>query len=196
MKLSEAILLGSTVVTPKAGVIRSSRENAGCALGMAAIASGCTFAPLQRQIPVEDLRTVNVEDIWGPWLVRVVTRPCDCRAPITLGALRLKEITAYVFDRGSAPLPREMRIKDIIAHIFDHHCMGKRNWTLDQLASWVERWEPTDLAQKTLMAHASRRSVPRPQSHELSEDAAEWQKTCQAFAAKGNAKRRRGPSAR
>jgi hypothetical protein len=129
MKLSESILLGSTVVTPKAGVLHSSRENAGCVLGMAAIASGCTFVPLQRQIPVKDLRTVNVEDIWGPWLLRVVTRPWDCRPPITLSALRLKEITAYLFDRGSAPLPREMRIKDIIAHLFDHHCMSKRNWT-------------------------------------------------------------------
>jgi hypothetical protein len=106
-----------------------------------------------------------------------------------------KEITAYLFDRGS-PLPREMRIKDIIAHLFDHHCMGKRNWTIDQLATWIERWEPTELAQNTLMAHASRKSLLRPQSHELSDNAVEWQKTCQAFAAKGNAKRRRGPSAR
>ena len=196
MKLSEAILLGSTVVTPKAGALHFSGENAGCALGMAAIASGCTFSPLQRQIPVKDLRTVNVEDIWGPWLLRVVTRPCDCRAPITLSALRLKEITAYLFDRGSAPLSREMRIKDIIAHLFDHHFMGKRNWTLDQLASWIKRWEPTELAQNTFMAHASRKSLPRLQSHDLSDDAAEWQKTCQAFAAKGNARRRRGPTAR
>src|SRR5215469_18523835 len=84
MKLSEAILLGSTVVTPKAGALHFSGENAGCALGMAAIASGCTFSPAERQIPVKDLRTVNVEDIWGPWLLRVVIRPCDCRAPIKL----------------------------------------------------------------------------------------------------------------
>jgi hypothetical protein len=45
MKLSEAILLGSTVVTPKAGALRFSGENAGCALGMAAIASGSEFLP-------------------------------------------------------------------------------------------------------------------------------------------------------
>lgn len=196
MKLSEAILLGSTVVTPKAGALRFSGENAGCALGMAAIASGCTFAPVQRQIPVSDLRTVNVEEVWGTWLVEVVTRPCDCRGPITLRYLRLKEITAYLFDPGSAPLPREMRIKDIIAHLFDHHYIGKRNWTLDQLASWVGRWEPTELAQDTMVAHASRKSLSRPQSHDLWDDAAEWQKTCQAFAARDNAKRRRGSSAR
>ena len=196
MKLSEAILLGSTVVTPKAGALHFSGENAGCALGMAAIASGCTFSPAQRQIPVKDLRTVNVEDIWGSWLLRVVIRPCDCRAPITLRSLRLKEITAYLFDRGSCPLPRGMRIKDIIAHLFDHHVMGKRNWTLDQLVGWLESWEPSELAQNTFIYDASLKSLSAPQSHGLSDDTVEWQKTCKAFEAKVNAKRRRGPSAR
>ena len=196
MKLSEAILLGSTVVTPKAGALHFSGENAGCALGMAAIASGCTFSPAQRQIPVKDLRTVNVEDIWGSWLLRVVVRPCDCRAPITLSRLRLKEITGYLLDRGSCTLPRGMRIKDIIAHLFDHHVMAKRNWTLDQLVGWVERWEPGGLAQGTLIRDVSRESLSPSQSHDLSDDAVEWQRTCDAFEAKVNAKRRRGPSAR
>ena len=196
MKLSEAILLGSTVVTPKAGALHSSGENAGCALGMAAIASGCTFFPAQRQIPVNDLRTVNVEDIWGAWLLRVVMRPCDCRAPITLSRLRLKEIPAYLFDRGAPALPREMRIKDIIAHLFDHHVMDKRNWTLDQLVAWLERWEPGELAQNTFVAQPSRKSNSRQQSHDRSDDAAEWQETREAFEAKVNAKRRRGSSAR
>jgi hypothetical protein len=196
MKLSEAILLGSTVVTPKAGALHFSAESAGCALGMAAIASGCTFSPAQRQIPVKDLRTLNVEDIWGRWLLRVVVRPCDCRAPITLRGLRLKEITAYLFDRSSCTLPRGMRIKDIIAHLFDHHVMGKKDWTLDQLVAWVERWEPTELAQDTLIAHAGLELLSQPQWRDLSDDAAEWQKTREAFEAKVSPKRRRGPSAR
>jgi hypothetical protein len=93
MKLSEAILLGSTVVTPRPELFISG-ENTGCALGMAARANGCTFSPAEHQIPVKDLCTGNVEDIWGPWLLRVVVRPCDCRAPIKLSRLRLKEITA------------------------------------------------------------------------------------------------------
>jgi len=193
MKLSESILLGSTVVTPKAGALHFPGENAGCVLGMAAIACGCTFSPAQRQIPVKDLRTVNVENIWGPWLLRVVVRPCDCRAPITLSDLRFKDITAYLFDRGSGSLPREMRIKDIIAHLFDHHVMGKRNWTLDRLVAWLQPWEPSELAQSTFIAHVSRKSLSRPQSHDLSDDGAEWQKTREAFEAKVNAKRRRDP---
>lgn len=45
MKLSEAILLGSTVLTPKAGTqfISTQEAQSGCALGMAAVARGCTF---------------------------------------------------------------------------------------------------------------------------------------------------------
>ena len=192
MKLSEAILLGSTVVRPKAGSLRFSRENAGCALGMAAIAAGCTFVEPLRQIPGKDLRTVNVEEIWGRWLLRQVVRPCDCRTPITLRDLHLKQITAYLSDRRSAALPREMRVKDIIAHLFDHHVMVKKNWTLDELATWVERWESSDLAQATLIAHAKRRSRPWPLSPS-SDDGVEWQKTRQAFEAKINAKNRGGP---
>jgi hypothetical protein len=39
---------------------------------------------------------------------------------------------------------RKMRIKDIIAHLFDYHIMGKENWTLEQLVTWVERVEPKE----------------------------------------------------
>jgi hypothetical protein len=198
MKLSEAILLGSTVVTPKAGSVRFSRENAGCALGMAAIATGCTFVEPLRQIPVKDLRTVNVEEIFGPWLLWHVVRPCDCRTPIiTLRGLRLEQVTAYLSDRRSPALPHEMRIKDIIAHLFDHHVMVKKNWTLDQLAAWVERWESTNLGPATLAIPANRRSALQAPRADV-EDRKEWQKTRQAFEAKFEAKtsvrRRRGPA--
>lgn len=194
MKLSESILLGSTVVTPKAGALRFSGENAGCALGMALIANGCTFSPAQRQISAKDQRTLNVEDIWGRWLLRVVIRPCDCPAPLKLTRLRLKEIPAYLFACWSGTLPRAMRVKDIIAHLFDHHVMGKRNWTLEQLVSWVERWEPGEPVRNTLIADLARIPLSPPQSHELSNDPAEWQQTREAFEAKVSAKRRRGPS--
>ena len=194
MKLSESILLGSTVVTPKAGALRFSGENAGCALGMALIANGCTFSPAQRQIPAKDQRTINVEDIWGRWLLRVVIRPCDCPAPVKLAGLRLKEITAFLLGLGSGSLPRDMRIKDIIAHLFDRHVMAKRNWTLDQLVAWVERWEPSEPVRNTLIADLARIPLSPAQSHELSDDPAEWQKTLEAFEAKVSTKRRSGPS--
>src|SRR5215470_16161750 len=102
MRLSEAILLGNTVVHPRAGSLRFSKTNEGCALGMAAIAAGCAFRTPPRQIPVKDRRTVNIESIFGSWLLRVVMRPCECQSEF----------------------PREMRIKkDVIAHLFDFHMM-------------------------------------------------------------------------
>ena len=196
MKLSEAILLGSTVVKPKARALHFSGENAGCALGMAAIASGCTFSPSQGQIPVKDKRTGNVEDIWGPWLLRVVVRPCDCRVPIRLSKLQFKEITAYLFHPSSSTLPRGMRIKDIIAHLFDHHVMGERDWTLDKLVAWLERWEPKEPARNTFLAGLGRMSLYLRKSHCPSEEEAEWQRTRAAFEARVNPRRQRGPGAR
>lgn len=121
MKLSEAILLGSTVLSPKPGGQYFSESEAGCALGMAAIANGCTFRRVRGTVAEKDRRTLGVEGVWGKWLLRVVMRPCEC--------LPLR-------------LPREMRIKDVIAHLFDCHVVEKKNWTIDQLAAWVQTWEP------------------------------------------------------
>jgi hypothetical protein len=123
MRFSEAILLGSTVVTSEAGWVDFSKTDSGCALGMAAAAQGCTFGPGSNPIAEKDRRTLNSEDVWGNWLLRVVMRPCQC----------------WDFQT-----PREMRIKDVVAHLFDYHIMERRNWTLDQLVAWVEMWEPKD----------------------------------------------------
>ena len=174
MKLSEAILLGSTVVHPRAGSLRFSRTNEGCALGMAAIAAGCTFTAPLRQIPVKDLRTVNIESVFGPWLLRVVMRPCECQPE----------------------LPREMRIKDIVAHLFDVHVMEKKNWTLTDLVEWVQRWEPKSPSETTAEVDKARGYALSPsQAAELQAEEDDWQSTRVAFEAKHESKRRRGPSA-
>jgi hypothetical protein len=144
MRLSEAILLGSTVVKPKAGALRFSAENAGCALGMAVIASGGTFEHARSPFPEIERRTLNVEDIWGIWLLWRVYRPCNCRGPLVVNRLRLKEIVAYLRHPLSDPLPRKIRIKDIVAHLFDYHVMEKRDWTLDRLTTWFRPLEPNE----------------------------------------------------
>ena len=123
MKLSKAIVQGSTMVGPKAGGQFFSKTQEGCALGMAAFARGCSFGPVKCSMPGEK-RTFGVEKIWGEWVLCEVARPCDC--------WRLR-------------VPREMRIKDIIAHLFDHHVMKKRNWTLEMLVAWVETVEPEEV---------------------------------------------------
>lgn len=124
MKLSDAILLGSTLLAPQAGRQYSGENQSGCALGMAAIARGCTFRRVP-SVPWQERRTLGVEGVWGTWTLDLVRRPCNCLFLI---------------------VPRKMRIKDIIAHLFDYHVVRKKNWTLEQLVDWVRTVEPTEPA--------------------------------------------------
>jgi len=184
MKLSEAILLGSTVVTPKAGALKFSGENAGCALGMAVIASGGTFCRAKREIPATERRTLNVEDLYGTWLLRDLARPCNCRVPLTLKHNAFEQIRRYLRSPRSAPLPRKMRIKDIIAHLFDYHVMEKRDWTLDRLVAWLQPLEPNE-PESTF---AKRTEDVATYARNFSAEAAEWQETREAFEARVKAR--------
>ena len=175
MRLSEAILLGSTVVAPKAGGQYFSESKSGCALGMAAIARGCEYGPNRQAVPLpeQDQRAVGTEGVWGNWVMREVVRPCDC----------------WRFR-----VPHEMRIKDVIAHLFDYHVMAKKNWTLERLAAWVETVEPKQAAPaKDPSVERVRARVS--QIEDRRREAQEWQAVRQAFEAKHAAKRRRTPSA-
>jgi hypothetical protein len=175
MRLSEAILLGSTVLAPKAGGQHFSENQAGCALGMAAIARGCSFGCVSRPVPSEERRTLGTEGVWGHWVLQVVMRPCAC----------------WRFR-----VPREMRIKDIIAHIFDYHVMQKRDWTLDRLAAWVETVEPKKRASGETLdpellerisgfrATRQRQIVNESRREEDRIAANEWQARVSAFTAK------------
>ncbi len=156
MKLSDAILLGSTILAGQADGQYFPEAAKGCALGMAAIAKGCTFRRVRLPFPPKDRRTLGAEGVWGDWVVTVAPRPCQCW-------------------RWSAP--REMRIKDIIAHLFDRHVMGKKDWTLDQLVAWVKTVEPHELLQPTTPFH---RVEDSPRGQELGE----WQSVRLAFEAR------------
>jgi hypothetical protein len=163
MKLSEAILLGSTVLTPRAGGQHFASNRSGCALGMAAVARGCSFGPPTRPFHEQDRRTLGTEGVWGNWVLKIVIRPGDC----------------WRFR-----VPREMRSKDAITHIFDYHVMMKRNWTLDRLAAWVRTVEPghynppgsidPELLEKASQLLAARRAqVRRDSAVEESQQAAD-----------------------
>jgi hypothetical protein len=52
MKLSEAILRGSTMLDAKPGAQYFSDTKLGCALGMAAIARGCSFHRITRRFKI------------------------------------------------------------------------------------------------------------------------------------------------
>jgi hypothetical protein len=128
MKLSDAILLGSTLLAPQAGRQYSAENQSGCALGMAAVATGCTFRKVQN-VPWQERRTLGVEGVWGTWTLELVRRPCKCFFLI---------------------VPRKLRVKEVIAHLFDYHVVHKKNWTLEQLVDWVRTVEPAEPAQPRL----------------------------------------------
>jgi hypothetical protein len=160
MKLSEAILLGSTMLTAKAGRQYFSETKSGCALGMAAVATGCTFRRVTR-VNHNERRTLGAEGVWGQWVLRVVMRPCDC--------WRLR-------------VPREMRIKDVIAHLFDFHVMKRKNWTLDQLVAWVQTWEPKEVRFMPIASALSPAKVISPKPRiDLRQAEQEWLQVRQAF---------------
>jgi hypothetical protein len=164
MKLSEAILVGSTILTPKAGGQYFREEQAGCALGMAAVAVGCSFGPATRPVNENERRTLGVEGVWGQWILRVVMRPCEC------WALRV---------------PRAMRIKDIVAHLFDVHVMGRKNWTLGELVAWVQTWEPNEISPLPMSKIISPRKAISPDQRVAQQQAEqEWQLFCRAFEAR------------
>jgi len=178
MKLSEAILLGSTVLAPKAGGQLFTEKQAGCALGMAAVARGCSFRPVTH-FDQKDKRTLGTEGVWGRWVLTPVARPCQCWRFL---------------------MPREMRIKDVIAHLFDHHVMRRKNWTLEQLVEWVKTVEPKDAVAPS-RARVIRPADPTYSWRHLSGDeeepegpssqeAKEWQAVRQAFATRHVASRR------
>ena len=125
LKLSEAVMLGSLVVTPQAGLLLLPYHDGtlhGCALGMACKAAGIDV------FPDADQYSLNVIcDNWpwteGPWTVRA---PCGCRFSVD----------------------NERSIASLIAHIFDFHVAGpahpSQRWTLEQLVDWIREHEPQE----------------------------------------------------
>ena len=186
MKLSEAILLGSTVLAPKAGGQHFSETQQGCALGMAAVARGCTFHTVTRPVDDRDRRTLGAEGVWGDWVLEQVERPCDC---------------------WRIWIRRRMRIKDIIAHLFDYHIMDKKNWTLERLVAWVETVEPKEtrpefgpdfVTQQRETQWVEFQTLRREAEERLQverQEANEWQAVRQAFEARQASRGQRNVSA-
>src|SRR5258706_15661698 len=172
MRLSEAIVVGSTVLTSKAGGQLFSESQSGCALGMAGVARGCEFGPAREPVDARSRRTLGTEAVWGNWVMRIVMRPCDC----------------WRFR-----VPREMRIKDIIAHLFDYHVMVKKNWTIERLAIWVKTVEPEEVPIPEMPRPIARPSIVA-QYEQRRQEEQDWTAVRQSFEAKDPARRRRGPS--
>jgi hypothetical protein len=117
LQLSEAILLGSTMIRPKRGVFLSSDLTQGCAFGMANRANGGGNA--------------------GTWPWTMVARhaklPCDCRGEELMAGM------GYSASRASV----ECCYANQIVHLFNQHVIDG-SWTIEQLADWVRSIEPPE----------------------------------------------------
>jgi len=129
MKFVEAMELGSMVVKPTPGLMMNAANQAGCALGMAAEAKGCTWGdPVPRLDNESDddylkrARTTNMELFW-PWLAHSVAFPCDC----------------YKHRSSDSDMA-----KVVIAHLFDEHVFGVKDWTRERFVEFLKSIEPSE----------------------------------------------------
>ncbi len=122
MKLSEAIMLGSAVITPNPGGILHD-DGSGCALGMALEAAGkARYVDVISGLPktIAFFRNRDtIRSLW-PWLRRDFPVPCACS--------RNSWSTGF----------------NLITHLFDDHVFGRGDWTLDRLVSWIHSVEPQE----------------------------------------------------
>ena len=129
------------------------------------------FWPSNQPFAVRERRTLGAEGIWGIWVLREVARPCNC----------------WRFR-----VPREMRIKDIVAHLFDHHVIAKKNWNLERLVAWVETVEPKEVLQPEMpRAAVSREILSASDAMELRREVEEWQGVRRAFEVRHQLSRKR-----
>jgi hypothetical protein len=143
MRLSDAIAMGRTLVTPKPGAQFNIDENAGCALGMAINAAGGVYMKCP---PEEHIGRTGKVDEWWSFLGMGAKRPCDC-----------------YFSKFPHRMPKIMAGKEIVAHLFDRHVFGKCDWTLDQLIDWVRSVEPAEpeLQQEPVAEQCAPAPAPR-----------------------------------
>lgn len=140
MRAAEAIRLGSLVIKPVAG--KFGDENGGCAIGMGNFAlskeGGCMHF-------VDKYLTLFVSQIPSDFL------PCGC--PATFPTLE-----------GCGG---RFTISGTIIHLFDHHVVGAKDWTIDRLCEWLDSVDPTprdacDMGASPLCEHKT-----EPQTNEL-----------------------------
>lgn len=152
LTLADAILMGSSVIKPVAGVQMTAEMDSGCALGMANKAKGVEYvvmteaqaqhSRMQRAITGERERSNGTAAIWGNWVKAIVPMPCECGG--WMG-----------------------EIQNVITHLFDSHVMAidtsmRAKWTIEQLADWVRSVEgPAREEEKRLNEQEDRERAER-----------------------------------
>jgi hypothetical protein len=121
---------------------------------------------------------LGVEGVWGDWVLRQVERPCDCWRIV---------------------IRRKMRVKDIIAHLFDNHIMVRKDWTLERLVRWVETVEPTgvepDFGKSLVIQQRGARLLEfqtlRQRAKARQQESEEWQAVRNAFEARHGSRQKK-----
>lgn len=122
MKISAAIMLGSTMIAPLAGhhlyydpANPHQGPTHGCAWGMVNVAAPRQWGSM---------------NIWAATIA--VTLPCGCRGMIVKGQMRVEMSDGIE------------TVQAAIIHLFNHHVMTEKDWTMDKLVDWVQTIEPPD----------------------------------------------------
>jgi hypothetical protein len=84
-----------------------------------------------------------------------------------------------------------MRIKDIIAHLFDYHIMDKRNWTLEDLVAWVETVEPKEVRPEDGLSLVIQQRALSGELRRMRQEEEEWQAVRDAFEARPTSRSKR-----
>jgi hypothetical protein len=123
MKLSDAILLGSTMIKPLAGKHLSPDGDEGCAWGMVDMATGGRA--------FRDLLVMAANFL--------AELPCGCT-------------DEWIIGSGMNVQRRESmnNLSAIIVHLFNYHVMTRKDWTLERLVDWVRSVEPAEPEEKEL----------------------------------------------
>lgn len=118
MKASEALRKGSTMVEPVMGRIEEGGKC--CALGM--IGKAATGKSTEWAEP-------------APWIVSTPTKlPCDCHETRLMGGGGLCVEKSTI----------ESRVCNTIVHLFNYHVMTERDWTVGQIADWLDSVDPSN----------------------------------------------------
>jgi hypothetical protein len=122
--LSEAMVLGSTLVTPRRHKLL--RDGEGCAFGMVLAANG------RSEAHADDAGTFLLTNY--PWMrAKTFDYPCNCYKGMSVysntGLIRRMDLPATA--------------DQVIVHLFDDHIRGCSlpKWTFDQLVAWVREHE-------------------------------------------------------
>jgi hypothetical protein len=135
MRASEALLLGSTILKPIAGIF-NNEQGGGCAMGMIAAAYG------------------------GPWMANVPTWMLERRSDLRLPCGCKDE---FVVGGGCFPVERtsmEATVQGVVVHLFNYHVCMTGDWTIEKLADWISTMEPVEPEQPMAETAHPWESVP------------------------------------